>query len=97
MANVQVGMSAKGLAPGVESRRFTRAAGDSTAAASNVRFGSWLCEKSSSCRAHGMILAQLPSGELNHTVRLMHDTGLENRIFYISAMYEFSHSLGHER
>ena len=40
-----------------------------------------------------MILAQLPSGELNHTVRLMHDTGLENRIFYISAMYEFSHSL----
>jgi hypothetical protein len=62
--------------------------------ASDVRFGSWLCENSSSCRAHGMILAQLPSGELNHTVRLMHDTGLENRIFYISAMYEFSHSLG---
>jgi len=30
-------------------------------------------------------------------VRLLNDTGLENRIFYISAMYEFSHSQGQKR
>jgi hypothetical protein len=34
----------------------------------------------------------IASHELNNTVRLLNDTGLANRIFYISAMYEFSHS-----
>ena len=38
-----------------------------------------------------------PSSELHHTLRSMRDAGLENRIFYISVTYEFSHSQGHER
>src|SRR5437899_8022448 len=35
--------------------------------------------------------------KLNHTAQIRLDTLLENCIFYISAMYEFSHDLGHSR
>jgi hypothetical protein len=35
--------------------------------------------------------------KLNHPTQIRLDTVLENCAFYISTMYEFSHSLGKER
>jgi hypothetical protein len=60
----------------------------------NVRFGSWLCENSSARRARRNISKKLRTMESNRAARTMFDTLLENCIFYISQLYEFSHRLG---
>src|SRR5258707_8628955 len=63
----------------------------------NDRFGSWLFENSSARRARRNISKKLRTMESNRAARTMFDTLLENCIFYISQLYEFSHRLGHER
>src|SRR5262249_9738250 len=61
----------------------------------NRRYGSWLCENSSTRRARRNISKKLRIMESNDAARAMFDTLLENCIFYISPMYEFLHS--HQR
>ena len=58
------------------------------------RNGSWLCENSSARRARRNISKKLRTMESNRAPRTMFDTLLENCIFYISQLYEFSHRLG---
>ncbi len=62
-----------------------------------VRFGSWLCENSSARRARRNISKKLRTMESNRAARTVFDTLLENCIFYISQLYEFSHRLGQTR
>src|SRR5262245_20988451 len=62
-----------------------------------VGFGSWLCENSSARRARRNISKKLRTMESNRAPRTMFDTLLENCIFYISQLYEFSHRLGQDR
>jgi hypothetical protein len=57
----------------------------------------WLCENSSARRARRNISKKLRTMESNRAARTMFDTLLENYIFYISPMYEFSHRLGQSR
>src|SRR6516162_289611 len=59
-----------------------------------ARFGSWLCENSSARRARRNISKKLRTTESNRAPRTMFDTLLENCIFYIAGLYEFSHRLG---
>src|SRR6266481_2054332 len=59
-----------------------------------VAVGSWLCENSSARRARRNISKKLRTMESNRAARTMFDTLLENCIFYISQLYEFSHRLG---
>src|SRR5262245_25789345 len=61
------------------------------------RFGSGLCENSSARRARRNISEKLRIMESNRAPRTMFDTLLENCIFYISQLYEFSHRLGQKR
>src|SRR2546430_7493084 len=63
----------------------------------NVRYWSWLCENSSARRARRNISKKLRTMESNRAARTMFDTLLENCIFYISQLYEFSHRLGQQR
>ena len=63
----------------------------------NVGKGSGLCENSSARRARRNISKKLRIMESNRAPRTMFDTLLENCIFYISQLYEFSHRLGHFR
>src|SRR5262249_34908821 len=62
--------------------------------ASGVRYGSWPCENSSALRARRSISEKLHKVELNHPAQIQLDTVSENCFFYISPMYEFSHSQG---
>src|SRR5260221_4976314 len=55
---------------------------------------SWLCENSSARRARRNISKKLRTMESNRAARTMFDTLLENCIFYISQLYEFSRRLG---
>ena len=57
-------------------------------------FGSWLCENSSARRARRNISKKLRTMESKRAPRTVFDTLLENCIFYISQLYEFSHRLG---
>ena len=66
-------------------------------APADVGSGSWLCENSSARRARRNISKKLRTVESNRAARTMFDTLLENCIFYISQLYEFSHRLGHSR
>jgi hypothetical protein len=59
--------------------------------------GSWLCENSSARRAPRNISKKLRTMESNRAPRTMYYTLLENCIFYISQLYEFSHRLGQTR
>jgi hypothetical protein len=61
------------------------------------RFGSWLCENSSARRARRNISQKLRIAESNRAACAMLGTLLENCIFYISQLYEFSHKLGQKR
>jgi hypothetical protein len=60
-----------------------------------VRSGSRLCENSNARRARRNILDRLRFIRTYNTPDIWLDAMLENYIFYISRMYEFSHSLGH--
>jgi hypothetical protein len=51
-------------------------------------------ENSSAVRARRRISENVRIMKLNHPAQIRLDTVLENCIFYISPMYEFSHSLG---
>jgi hypothetical protein len=62
-----------------------------------VRSGSWPCKNSSALRGRRSISEELRIMKLNHPAQIRRDTVLENCIFYISLMYEFLHSQGHER
>jgi hypothetical protein len=62
-----------------------------------VRFGSWSCENSGTRRARRNISEKLRIMKPNHTAHMRLDAVLENCIFYISPLYEFSHSQGHSR
>jgi len=56
-----------------------------------------LCENSSARRARRNISKKLRAMESNRAPRTMFDILLENCIFYISQLYEFSHRLGQDR
>src|SRR2546421_10225583 len=60
----------------------------------NVADGSWACENSNARRAHRNILEKLRAMRTDNAADIRLDAMLENCIFYISPMYEFSHSLG---
>src|ERR1035437_4506363 len=63
----------------------------------NVADGSRPCEKSNARRARRNILDKLRFIRTHNTADIRLDAMLENYIFYISRMYEFSHSLGQKR
>src|SRR5438105_1862515 len=60
-----------------------------------VQTGSWPCENFSGRATRRNISEQLHLWESNHTAHARFDALLENCVFYISRMYEFSHSVGH--
>ena len=60
----------------------------------DVRFGSRPRENSNARRARRNILDKLRLIKTYNTPDIRLDAMLENYIFYISRMYEFSHSLG---
>src|SRR5262249_2843256 len=60
----------------------------------DFRNGSGLCENSSARRARRNISKKLRIMESNRAPRTMFDTLLENCIFYILQLYEFSHRAG---
>src|SRR5262249_1095200 len=62
-----------------------------------VGSGSWPCENSGTRRARRNISKKLRISVSNHAARMRPDAVLENCIFYISPMYEFSHSQGQSR
>ena len=59
-----------------------------------VGSGSWPCENVGARHASRIISKKLRIMESNRTGHVEIDALLENCIFYISPMYEFSHSLG---
>jgi hypothetical protein len=63
----------------------------------NVRFGSTPCENSNARRARRNILEKFRIMRTDNAADIRLDAMLENYIFYISRMYEFSHSLGQKR
>ena len=62
--------------------------------AADVRYGSWSCENSSALRKRRNISVKLGIMKPNHPAHIRLNTVLENCIFYISTMYEFSHRVG---
>src|SRR5215510_11580323 len=66
-------------------------------AGGNVRIGSWSCENFSARRERRIVRRNCAFSESNLTVHASHDLELENWIFYILQMYEFSHSQGQTR
>src|SRR5262249_41682804 len=62
-----------------------------------VSYGSWLCENSSARRARRNNSKELRTMESKRAPRTVFDTLLENCIFYIAQLYEFSHRLGQEQ
>src|ERR1039457_4323810 len=67
------------------------------AGAFHVRSGSRPCENSNARRARRNILEKFRVMRTNNAADIRLVAMLENYIFYISRMYEFSHSLGHKR
>ena len=63
----------------------------------DVRFGARLCENSNARHARRNILEKLRVMRTDNAADTWLDAMLENCIFYILPMYEFSHSLGHSR
>jgi hypothetical protein len=63
----------------------------------NVRFGSRLCENFNVRRARRNIFEKLRDMRTDNAADIRLNAMLGNCIFYISPMYEFSHSLGHNR
>jgi hypothetical protein len=63
---------------------------------SDVAEGPRPCENSSAFRARRRMAEKLRIMKLNHPAQIRLDTVLENCIFYVLPMYEFSHSLGQE-
>ena len=63
----------------------------------DVAYGSWPCENSNARRARRNILKKLRVTRTNNAADVRLDAMLENCIFYIFLMYEFSHSQGHSR
>ena len=61
----------------------------------DVGFGSRPCENSNARRARRNILEKLRVMRTDNAADIRLGAALENCIFYISPMYEFSHSLGH--
>src|SRR5262249_48355023 len=61
------------------------------------RFESWPCENSSALRARRSISEKSHTMELNHPTQIQLDTRVGELFFYISPMYEFSHSQGQNR
>src|SRR5260370_31018480 len=61
----------------------------------DFRCGSRPCENSNARRARRNILEKLRAMRTDNAADIRLDAMLENCIFYISPMYEFSHSLGH--
>src|SRR5262245_47034012 len=61
-----------------------------------VGLGSWSCENSSALRARRRNSETSRMMKLSHPAKSRLCTALENCIFYISPMYEFSHSQGHK-
>jgi hypothetical protein len=61
----------------------------------HVAYGSSPCENSNACRARRNILEKLRIMRTDAAADIRLDAVLENCVFYISPMYEFSHSLGH--
>src|SRR5262249_8487237 len=62
-----------------------------------VRYGSWLCQNSSTRRRRRNILKELHIRESKILHTTMFDALMENSFFYISRMYEFLHRLGHKQ
>ena len=60
----------------------------------NVGFGSRPCENSNARRARRNILEKLRVLRTDNAADIRLDAMSENCVFYISPMYEFSHSLG---
>jgi hypothetical protein len=60
----------------------------------DVSVGSWSCENSSALRKRRNISVKLGIMKPNHPAQIRLNTVLENCIFYISTMYEFSHRVG---
>ena len=63
----------------------------------DVRFGSRPCENFNARRARRNISEKLRVMRTDNAADIRLGAVLENCIFYISPMYEFSHSLGHSR
>src|SRR5215470_15099556 len=59
--------------------------------------GNWPRENCSGLRGRRSISEKLRNTKLNHSAQIRLDTMLENCIFYISPMYEFSRSQGQTR
>jgi len=62
-----------------------------------VRYGSWLCQNSSTRRRRRNILKELHIRESKILHTTMFDALMKNCFFYISRMYEFLHRLGHDQ
>jgi hypothetical protein len=60
----------------------------------NVDYGSWPCENSGTCRSRRKISDVSGKRESKYSAYMLVDHELENCIFYISPMYEFSHNQG---
>src|SRR5262249_816834 len=60
----------------------------------DVCSGSWPCENSSALRTRRSISEKSYIMELSHQAQIQLDSVSENCFFYISPMYEFSHSQG---
>src|SRR5262249_15179093 len=58
--------------------------------------GPWPCENLSARRERRIVRRNCASSESNLTAHASRDLELENCIFYILQMYEFSHNLGQE-
>jgi hypothetical protein len=65
--------------------------------AADVRFGSRLCENFNVRRARRNIFEKLRDMRIDNAADIRLNVMLGNCIFYISPMYEFSHSLGQSR
>src|SRR5215472_5866723 len=65
--------------------------------AQNVRFGSWLCENSSTGRVRRRFRRNRVSRESNLAAYIWLDAAQENSIFHVSLMCEFLHSQGQKR
>src|SRR3981081_728346 len=76
---------------------FERTDFESRAISPLFRVGSRPCQNSNARRARRNILKKLCVMRTDNAADIRLDAMLENCIFYISPMYEFSHSLGQKR
>src|SRR5215813_4094385 len=63
----------------------------------DVSYGSWLCENSSERWYVEVSRTKWCITESNRAVLIQFDGALENCVFYILPVYEFSHSQGQQR